>query len=613
MGGGGGGDDGGGGGEVGGSGSFWSTFGPSSAMPPMSPLEELLMNADCSVEALLDEEDVIQEFRACNEKLVARLSQPDAAKVLMQLITCEPPEEASNARNFRYPFVAVELMTCGPENFLQAVVQAEDVMDTLWSFLENTKPAEVNPVLAGYFSRAVSSVYGKYPAALARYLQKRGADAVMQRFLERLHLRSLAEFFARLLCIEQPEHRVFSTENIVAQLLDRLKDETSTTTRDLDTQENVTLVVLELLSQKETILYGESLFRQLTSADTVGTLVDQIFGGRRGCVRAATSILSSIVFHADVSPKGGTCSDAQTPQLSPLPPPAVSSSLGDEDLVNVGDEESFPATFSPSPSQSDHLSEGSWLRGRNSCLMQEICNHFPRIRLLLDKALGDDSSVAMPIGTISAIGNTSLEVVNLISMLTRTGHNAILEAILREQLLPRCLELFFRHPWSSLLHNSVKSLVSEVMTSTAGIRQSLIAALLSEGGLAERFIEEYKAEATERADGIRYRHVRVGYMGHLHLMCTELCEYGSRAVQVKDALSQFSGWRDEILPALDATKKTQAEELGGGVPDWDRGLSASGSAISISDSHSQSYTEETDIPSSGAGLDRDEEFELDDL
>ena len=32
----------------------------------------------------------------------------------------------------------------------------------------------------------------------------------------------------------------------------------------------------------------------------------------------------------------------------------------------------------------------------------------------------------------------------------------------------------------------------QVMTSTAGIRQSLIAALLSEGGLAERFIEELR-------------------------------------------------------------------------------------------------------------------------
>ena len=35
-----------------------------------------------------------------------------------------------------------------------------------------------------------------------------------------------------------------------------------------------------------------------------------------------------------------------------------------------------------------------------------------------------------------------------------------------------------------------------------------------------------------------------------------------------------------------------APDAGGGIPDWDRGLSASGSAISISDSHSQSSTED---------------------
>eukprot|EP00913_Durusdinium_trenchii_P019812 g18624.t1 len=64
-------------------GSFWATFGGggSDGAPQVSALEKLLQTPNCSVEALLDEEEVIQEFKTGNKSLVARLSEPDGIKV----------------------------------------------------------------------------------------------------------------------------------------------------------------------------------------------------------------------------------------------------------------------------------------------------------------------------------------------------------------------------------------------------------------------------------------------------------------------------------------------------------------------------------------------------
>jgi len=563
-------------------GSFWTTFGGAlGSAAEASPLEQLLQSPESSVEALLDEEEIIQEFKAGNERLVSRLSQPAAAKALLEFVTCEPAEQATSKRCFRYPFVAVELMTCGPDQFFQALVRPEhpEILDTLWIFLEATPPAEVNPVLAGYFSRTAASIFSRHPQEVVEYLRKRGADALLERFLERLHLRSLAELFARLLCAEQPSQAVFPVEGLVTRLLARFKDQGP----DSDTQENVTLVLLELLAQKDSVCYGDEILRQLTTSSSVGFLVDHIFSGQLGSVAAATSIISNLVIHTYVALKGiSVC--ASTPTLSPLSPPPLSL-VAEEDVVNVGADDSIVGEAAPtkvvhSPPRSPTApgkAEGPamWLEARGAQLMREICLQFPRIRGLLDATLDRTASLSLPNGIVNPVGSTTLEVVNLIAMLARTGCAGIFEAMLQEQLLPRCLELFFRHPWSSLLHNAIKLLVSEVLSASDGERPRLVLSLIRDGGLVERLAAEYKEEELELRGGARRRDPRVGYMGQVQAMCCELRDYGMRVPECGAALQAVSGWSDVILPAIDATQRVQAEKLGGGIRAGDRGLASS--------------------------------------
>ncbi|CAE7944906.1 unnamed protein product, partial [Symbiodinium sp. KB8] len=120
---------------------------------------------------------------------------------------------------------------------------------------------------------------------------------------------------------------------------------------------------------------------------------------------------------------------------------------------------------------------------RRADLLREVASHFPRLREGLDAGLAqatEDPSLSMPQGRISPVGGTTLEVISLIATVARSGLDVILEALLRHQLLPRCIEVFFRHPWSSLLHNSVKQLLLEVLSGTDPLRQELIRQLLNE-------------------------------------------------------------------------------------------------------------------------------------
>eukprot|EP00931_Biecheleriopsis_adriatica_P061451 TRINITY_DN36950_c0_g1_i1.p1 TRINITY_DN36950_c0_g1~~TRINITY_DN36950_c0_g1_i1.p1 ORF type:complete len:1023 (+),score=217.79 TRINITY_DN36950_c0_g1_i1:83-3151(+) len=564
-------------------GSFWATFGGAAAgAQEATPLETLLQTPSCSVEALLDEEDVIQEFKSANEALVSRLCANDACKALMEFITCEPPPNATEARCFRYPFVAVELITCGPARFYEALVNCEqtEAMDLFWSFMGSTPPAQVNPVLAGYFSRTAVKLLSRYPNEVVCYLRSRGPEKLLEEFLDRLHQRSLAELLERLLCVEREDQVVFQTQDLVAQLLTRWQacEEGS------DAQENISLLIAGLLSQKDVLCWIEDLMRQLTAPPTVRFLIEHIFSQQPCGVTSAASLLTTVIVHSSAGLKD--LSVLSTPTLSPLAPPF--SSLGEEDVVNIGaDEERIvgeaavtrPTPSSPPCSPARGGNSEEWLERRRYALMKEVASHFPRLRELLESSLSQslsDMALVMPQGTICAVGGTTYEVVSLVSTLLRTGLEVILEAVLNNNLLPSCVEVFFRHPWSSMLHNSVRMMLSEVFSSAEGSRIDLARQLLKEARFAERLVNEYSAEAEVKASTLRQRHARVGYMGHLFHVACELRDLGSKLPEVSEMLMSTSGWAEVVLPALEALHSIHNEELGGGVPSSDRGLASAG-------------------------------------
>lgn len=431
------------------------------------------------------------------------------------------------------------------------------MLDALWAFLD-APAAEINLTLAGYFSRVTASLFEKYPSEVIDYLRKRDANAVLESFLERLHSRSLAELLIKLLSAERASLVAFPTENLMGRLLIHLDK--------IDTQDNVVLIVLELLSQKEVLSFHDDLLRQLVSCGTIAHLVDRMFNGQ-AATSAAAMILSSAVFHA--------CIVQQTTGAS-MPTKEGFSHTGNfppDDVLGGSSDVGHMC-------MSEH----------GQALVHELCSHFRRIRSALDAALRRDTTAPMPLGPVNNVEVTTLEVISLLATLVRTGAVEVLESVLQNQLLPRCLEVFFNHPWSSLLHNAVKALFNAVvnppcqgsegaLNESTETRRKLMQQMLWEGGLVDRIIAEYEEERKYQSQGVgqRRKPPRVGYMGHLHGMCHDIQEFGLRIPECGVNLASAMGWSDIVMPTVDASLRIQNELLGGGVPAGDRGLaSASG-------------------------------------
>merc|ERR1712061_594298 len=76
-----------------------------------STVDAILTSADgFTLEQLLDEDELLQECKSQNTKLIEFLSQPETLGKLVQYVVEMPTATDSEARQFKYPFVASEVL-----------------------------------------------------------------------------------------------------------------------------------------------------------------------------------------------------------------------------------------------------------------------------------------------------------------------------------------------------------------------------------------------------------------------------------------------------------------------------------------------------------------------
>lgn len=309
----------------------WDTFdkvfdlgdGPldsSLASPSDGNLPSLLEDST-SIDALLDEPEIVQECRSGNIRLQERLCAPEALRVLVEYITSEPlgvPEMSARRR----PYVAAELLSCdcllealllslepAPDPALPSLVPplsaphecasvaGPSVAHILWGFLDSEPGAATAPVLAGYFCAIAASLFLRGPEKVALFLQHRGAVRLLERFVLWLEFRCVAELLTLLLCGAGPQ-QVFPSDSVVGPLLECLGAPRHAWLNGSTAKEHAALVLDALLSRAvEGDLHhgGEELLVCLSAADIVTSLVQQVTcpGADAAVAAAVAALLSS--------------------------------------------------------------------------------------------------------------------------------------------------------------------------------------------------------------------------------------------------------------------------------------------------------------------------------
>ncbi|KAK9832602.1 hypothetical protein WJX81_002843 [Elliptochloris bilobata] len=192
---------------------FWrsmSTFGQPSV------IDTLLDRSGVSLELLLDEDDLQQEVRAPNARLLEFLRRPECAEALLRyaclpLAPATPDAAAAALRRSKYPQAACEVLCADAESLLLAVASSPALLRLLMTAPEawpagRGSPRHVpsgvppaaggGPALAIRWSRIVSSLLLRCGRELIGWLE--GNRGLLEALVPRLGLTPVAEALVQL-------------------------------------------------------------------------------------------------------------------------------------------------------------------------------------------------------------------------------------------------------------------------------------------------------------------------------------------------------------------------------------------------------------------------------
>ncbi|KAJ3039005.1 hypothetical protein HDV00_012692 [Rhizophlyctis rosea] len=194
---------------------FWR-FGFTSA----SAIDGLLDKEGVTLEELFEEEELLQECKAHNAKLIEFLCKPEILNQLLAYITMEDLDEA---KRFKYPYLACEVLSCEIFAVCEAVIANNELLNTFWAFLD--RPSPLNPLHASYFSKVNGVLLQKKTPEMITFV--RAQPQIVNKLLTHIGTSAIADLLLKLISMEElPEGRGIvgwlAEEGLIPNLVSRL-------------------------------------------------------------------------------------------------------------------------------------------------------------------------------------------------------------------------------------------------------------------------------------------------------------------------------------------------------------------------------------------------------
>uniref|UniRef100_A0A146LMU2 Serine/threonine-protein phosphatase 6 regulatory subunit 3 n=1 Tax=Lygus hesperus TaxID=30085 RepID=A0A146LMU2_LYGHE len=116
-------------------------------------IETVLAKEDLTLSEVLDQENILQELKNPNTKLIEFITRNDILDELITLIIEEPSEEIDEQERYRRSNLACEVLTTDIPRLNESLSDFS-LLTKLYSFLKQEPP--LNPLLASFFSRTLS-------------------------------------------------------------------------------------------------------------------------------------------------------------------------------------------------------------------------------------------------------------------------------------------------------------------------------------------------------------------------------------------------------------------------------------------------------------------------
>ncbi|WVZ99801.1 hypothetical protein U9M48_045048 [Paspalum notatum var. saurae] len=487
---------------------FWRMTGLSAA----SPVDTILDKENFTLEELLDEDEIIQECKALNTRLINFLRDKAQVEQLLRYIVEEVPEDSEKKRSFKFPFIACEIFTCEIDIILRTLVEDAELMDLLFSFVKPDHPHST--LLAGYFSKVVICLMLRKTAPLMNYVQEH-PDIVVQ-LVDLIGITSIMEVLMRLIGADETIYSNFAdtlhwleSTDVLEMIVDKFSSSDSA---------EVHANAAEILSAV-TRCAPPPLAAKICSPSFVGRLFRHALEESRPKSVLVHSLsvcislldpkrLASASFQAFRS----NLSHGTLVTASPETVDGMLESLGDLlKLLDIASEHVLPTTY--------------------GCLCPPLGKH-------------------------------RLKIVEFISVLLTIGSEIAEKELISQSAIKHSIDLFFQYPYNNFLHHHVENIIVSCLEVK---RNQLIDHVLNDCDLVGKVLATEKYSSlpansngpTLPSEG--KEPPRIGNIGHITRIANKLIQLGNSNSVIQSHLQENRDWAEWQTDVL--VKRNEVENV----------------------------------------------------
>ncbi|KAJ8549289.1 hypothetical protein K7X08_032996 [Anisodus acutangulus] len=473
---------------------FWRMAGLSTA----SPVDTILDKENFALDELLDEDEIIQECKALNGRLINFLRERAQVEQLVRYIVEEAPEDSEKRRTFKFPFIACEIFTCEVDIILKALVEDEELMNLLFSFLEPEHAHST--LLAGYFCKVVICLLLRKTAPFMNYVQAH--QDIIKKLVDLIGITSIMEVLIRLIGTDEHLYSNFSDS---MQWLE-----------DTD--------VLDMIVDK---------FSSSDCPEVHANAAETLCAITRYAPPAIAAKISSPSFierlfrHAleDSRPKSVLVNSLSV-CISLLDPKRLSSGT----YYRYGRQLMQCSGVSAKPET-----------------VEGMLGSLGNLLKLLDIS-SEDNVLPTTYGSLHPpLGKHRLKIIEFVSVLVSVSNEAAEKELIRLGAIKRILELFFEYPYNNFLHHHVETIIISCLESK---NIQFVEHLLSDCNLLVKILEAEKnstlaADPSKPTASVEGRSPpRIGNIGHVTRIANKLTQLGNNNNGIQSRLQENSEWID---------------------------------------------------------------------
>lgn len=519
-----------------------------------SHIDTLLDKEDVTLHEILNEDDVLQECKAQNKRLVDFLVRQDNIEELVKLITVEPSEDVDEKLRYKFPNTACELLTSDVNQITDKLAGDEGLLSRIYSFLEGAS-SPLNPLLASFFSKVLGILITRKSPMIVEFLQNQ--DNFVGHLLKHIGTSAIMDLLLRLItCIEAQDTRnaciQWLNEQQLVQKLVAMIDPSQSDERHCNAAQSLCDIVRlsrEQMSQQQERADPDPLLATIESQETVTELLSHMFSEDKSesvLVNGLTVIQTLLEFRK-------TGMEGMQEQMT---------TLDQERLAH----------------------------GVSNTLMALT----PRLKDLHDILVNPPKQHYRPMPTSLGplevpLGNSRLQVARLVAALLHTNSHAINSVLVDLGTIGVLLDLFFQFSWNNFLHLQVEMCVVTILTNAMCpddsdtpepqvneedeetdrcVENPLLAQLFTDIKIVDRILEGWEENDNQQS---RPQGKRKGCMGHLTRIANhvvESTEKGTNAERIKNLISQLPSegqdrWADFAQGQLAELNKQNTVELVG--------------------------------------------------